>query len=348
MLEQVIPARANVSKGILIEPSILDRSKIKINRPIAENIYHSASFDLTQNQTITLDLPYYTSSLDVELNRQFEVTTPFYTSSYDVDNLVSLNSEYSSFEATQSIVTDELVKGDILVNSGSTMGGIEISINAGLRNPTILGEYDLEESYQQVGNDADSPFNLGFGLYGENGALDRTYFREDGTLVLTQRYNAYIITVKYARLVPYRVPANGLSSSLFNTTKLGATDKIELETKYRFEKKLILINPIENNIFKTPTLHSFYVNVLAGLGTFPFGKGVITDIKVFDGYTTGHYRNTKDTARGLENSFYLGSKQSSTTTLDGASAVEVFVTNPNRLKVADSGRGSGEPILEVD
>ncbi len=348
MLEQVIPARANVSKGILIEPSILDRSKIKINRPIAENIYHSASFDLTQNQTITLDLPYYTSSLDVELNRQFEVTTPFYTSSYDVDNLVSLNSEYSSFEATQPIVTDELVKGDILVNSGSTMGGIEISINAGLRNPTILGEYDLEESYQQVGNDADSPFNLGFGLYGENGALDRTYFREDGTLVLTQRYNAYIITVKYARLVPYRVPANGLSSSLFNTTKLGATDKIELETKYRFEKKLILINPIENNIFKTPTLHSFYVNVLAGLGTFPFGKGVITDIKVFDGYTTGHYRNTKDTARGLENSFYLGSKQSSTTTLDGASAVEVFVTNPNRLKVADSGRGSGEPILEVD
>ena len=27
---------------------------------------------------------------------------------------------------------------------------------------------------------------------------------------------------------------------------------------------------------------------------------------------------------------------------------ETFVTNPNTLKVSDSGRGSGEPILEVE
>jgi len=205
----------------------------------------------------------------------------------------------------------------------------------------------LEESYQQMEMMLIS-INKGFGLYGQKGALDRTYYREDGTLVLTQRYNAYIITVRYARQVPYRIPSNGLSSSLFDTTKLGADDKIQLETKYRYEKKLILINPIENNVFKTPTQHSFYVNILAELGSFPYQKGIITDIKVFDGYTSGHYRYTKDTARGLENSFYEGSKQTSLTTIDGSAAVEVFVTNPNRLKVAASGRGSGEPILEVD
>jgi len=28
--------------------------------------------------------------------------------------------------------------------------------------------------------------------------------------------------------------------------------------------------------------------------------------------------------------------------------VETFTTNPNILRVADTGRGSGEPILEVD
>jgi hypothetical protein len=51
---------------------------------------------------------------------------------------------------------------------------------------------------------------------------------------------------------------------------------------------------------------------------------------------------------GLENSFFIGSKQTSLTTLDGTSPVEVFVTNPNRLRVSPAGRGSGEPILEVD
>lgn len=105
---------------------------------------------------------------------------------------------------------------------------------------------------------------------------------------------------------------------------------------------------MENSTFKTPTAHSFYADISSNLGVFPYGKGVITSIEVFDGYTSGHYRYTKDITTGLENSFFEGSKQTSLTTPDGASPVEVFVTNPNRLKVAPSGRGSGEPILEVD
>ena len=50
----------------------------------------------------------------------------------------------------------------------------------------------------------------------------------------------------------------------------------------------------------------------------------------------------------MENSFFNGSKQTSATTLDGGSPVVSFTTNPNTLKVSDSGRGSGEPILEVE
>lgn len=354
MLEQVIPARANVSKGILIEPSLLDRSKIKINRPVAENIFYTTSFDLTSTQNITFEVPYFSGSLNLETQTSLEVTTPFYSSSYSVDDLMNINSDFIYYTASNTIVTDELISSEIIYNSGSTMGGIEIIIDAGVKNATIVGEYDLENSYQQVGNDPDSPFNLGFGLYGDNGALDRTYFREDGTLILTQRYNAYLITVRYARYIPKRVPINGVSSSLYNTQKLGATDKIELELIYRYEKKLILIDPIDYSpsvvppAFRGPLQHSFYTGVSSNLGVYPYKNGIITEIEIFDGYTKGHYRYTKDTARGLENSFYEGSKQTSNTTLDATSAVEVFVTNPNRLRVSPSGRGSGEPILEVD
>jgi hypothetical protein len=100
--------------------------------------------------------------------------------------------------------------------------------------------------------------------------------------------------------------------------------------------------------FRSPLQHSFYIDILANLGTYPYKNGVITAIEPFVGLTSGHYSNTKDTARGLENSFYGGSKQTSRTTLDGTPAVETFSTNPNRLRVGPTGRGSGEPILEVD
>jgi hypothetical protein len=135
---------------------------------------------------------------------------------------------------------------------------------------------------------------------------------------------------------------------------LSATDKVVLEKIERYEKKLILINPIDYSptvippAFRGPLQHSFYIDILANLGTYPYKNGVITAIEPFVGLTSGHYSNTKDTARGLENSFYGGAKQTSLTTLDGTPAVETFTTNPNRLRVGAAGRGSGEPILEVD
>ena len=67
-----------------------------------------------------------------------------------------------------------------------------------------------------------------------------------------------------------------------------------------------------------------------------------------DGYFTTHYKFVEDLPTGLENSYFNGAKQTSTTTLDGGDAVVTFVTNPNTLKVSDTGRGSGEPILEVE
>ena len=351
MLTQVIPARANVSKGLLIEPSLLERSKIKITKPVAENILHTASINTMDNILIEMSVPTYTGSLNMNDSITFEATLPHYSGSYDIIENLNITTEYPTYGGNYSVIGNITSSASILSNLPNA-GGIIIEIDCGLKFPTVLGEVDLEDSYQQIGNDADSPFNKGFGLVGFNGAVDRTYYDDNGNLVLTQRYNSYIITVKYTRSIPRRVPANGLSSSLFNTTKLSATDKVVLEKVERYEKKLILIDPIDYSLvtpaFRSPLQHSFYIDILAGVGTYPYKNGVITAIQPFVGLTSGHYSNTKDTSRGLENSFYEGSKQTSRTTLDGTSAVETFTTNPNRLRVGAAGRGSGEPILEVD
>ena len=353
MLEQVIPVRANVSKGLLIEPSLLERSKIKINRPIGENILHTASINVMESTLIEMNVPSYTGSLDMNEDIRIEATIPYYSGSYDIIQNLNITTDYPTFGTNYSVIGNITSSASILSNIPNA-GGIVIEIDCGLNEPTILGEVDLEDAYQQVGNDPDSPFNKGFGIVGFNGTVDRTYYKDSGNLVLTERYNSYIITVKYTRSIPRRVPANGLSGSLFNTTKLSPTDKVVLEKVNRYEKKLILIEPIDYSpsvnppAFRGPLLHSFYIDILANLGTYPYKNGVIIAIEPFSGLTSGHYSNTKDTSRGLENSFYGGAKQTSRTTLDGTPAVESFSTNPNRLRVGPAGRGSGEPILEVD
>ena len=88
-------------------------------------------------------------------------------------------------------------------------------------------------------------------------------------------------------------------------------------------------------------------------------KGVVNKLlectlqkKIFnifgDGTSSRDYIYVKDTSLGMENSFFNGCKQTQATTIDGGPAFETFVTNPNTLKVSDSGRGSGEPILDVE
>ena len=83
-------------------------------------------------------------------------------------------------------------------------------------------------------------------------------------------------------------------------------------------------------------------------GGFPVVGGRITNVIRVDGYTKYHYKRVGDLTKGLQNSFYNGSKNTAATTLDGSPPVEVFVTNPNTLRVNKAGRDSNEPILEVE
>ena len=83
--------------------------------------------------------------------------------------------------------------------------------------------------------------------------------------------------------------------------------------------------------------------------TFPTGSDIVS-AEPLDGYYRTHYRYTSGTRHwtALQNLYYLGCKQTDDTTPDGLPAVQSFTTNPNILRVADTGRGSGEPILTVD
>jgi hypothetical protein len=76
--------------------------------------------------------------------------------------------------------------------------------------------------------------------------------------------------------------------------------------------------------------------------------GNIISVQLVDGYLPTHNKFVSDLSTGQKNSYYLGSKNTINSTIDGASPVETFTTNPNTLKVNKAGRDASEPILNVE
>jgi hypothetical protein len=335
MITQIPGQRVKLLTGLLIEPSILDRSKIKITKPSAEDIYHTASISFINNLDLNGEDQTLNAIFDqTDFAKTFESEISSLSSSIETSDIFVFSGENGTYSASYSWYESVGLNGESIYSVGSNGGSIEAIIDSKYQDATVIAEFELENSYENIGFDEDSPFVKGFGVFGQNGAIDRTYRRDDGTLVLTERNNAYLLTIKYTRDVP-------------NTTIAGVTT---YESVAKYEKKLLFVTQSDANAggaFRSPSQHSFYTYITASLGTYPYDNGVVTSIQLFDGYTTGHYRFTKDTTKGLQNSYFNGSKQTSLTTLDGTNPVEIFSTNPNTLKVSNAGRGSGEPILEV-
>jgi hypothetical protein len=94
------------------------------------------------------------------------------------------------------------------------------------------------------------------------------------------------------------------------------------------------------------TYDTFRVSILHS-GSVSLG-GDIVEVTPLNGYFRTHYKFTNNLSEGMQRSYWKGSVQTATSTPDGLSPIETFTTNPNILRVAKTGRGSGEPILEVD
>jgi len=183
--------------------------------------------------------------------------------------------------------------------------------------PTITTEFDLGiETYGQSEYEM-----IGFGIYAQDGNAIRTYFNKDNRRV-TERIKVQLITEEKERIVTkfaVTASANGLGDP-----RGGYISDIQTYTETKLN-----IQPFSGS-------------------TIPTIQGNIIAVKPVNGYLPTHYRNTSDLTKGLENSFFRGSKNTAATTLDGSSPIETFVSNPNTLRVNKTGRDSSEPILEVE
>ena len=317
VLESLTPARAKVSSGLLIEPHILERSKIEQKPTVASKHNYESKINTQEDITINFSNKgiegIISSSADISLVGTNDNYVTIVTAS---DNHI-LSGDRTDYLAIITQSNDIVTSGEITVNSGSDMGGISISVDAHFTG-SVQGAYD-STAYQQIGMGPESLTQAGFGLYGVNGTAVRTRLDKNNNFV-KERVKVYLLKEQFTQDVPENINANdsSLGTQLVSTTK-----------------------------------HRFKVNILPFTGsdgneTSSSVAGDIVEVTALNGYFPTHYSNVGDLTSGMENSFFNGSKQTSATTLDGGSPVQTFTTNPNTLRVSDAGRGSGEPILEVD
>ena len=308
-IKKMLPARVKATTGLLIEPHFLERSKVAQKKPTGDDYQQETQIHYGDTTILTGDNEQYETIINADLS----------------EDIFGENYQYEGEIFTASIdnIIAENYQYDTLVSSSSPLTSAEsyqqnIEISVGLEDPTILTEIDIYDINTIVGQ---SDYEkIGFGIYGQNGHSIRTYLDENNRVV-KQRIKVDLIKEQKQRdIVKYKVVVNGqgdprggmiLTSSVYYETKLN-------------------------------------IQPFSGSKVINAGTGSIVEVIPLSGYLPTHFRNTSDLTRGLENSFFRGSKNTAATTLDGSPPVETFNTNPNTLRVNKAGRDASEPILEVE
>jgi hypothetical protein len=309
-IKKMLPARVKATTGLLIEPHILERSKIARKRPIGEDYQEEAIIHYKDTTIMTSENNQYDALVNTDLS----------------ENLIGENNQYDSIidaNLSENLIVDSYQYDSLIDNNDTTITNAEsyqqdVTIDAGLDEPTITTEINL--GIETIGQTAYE--TIGFGIYAENGYAIRTYFDKDSRRI-KERIKVDLVKEEKQKIVTkfaVTASANGLGDPRGGYVS-------DIQTYY--ETKL--------NI--QPYSGSKVINV---------GTGSIVEVTPVDGYLPTHYRNTSDLTRGLENSFFRGSKNTAATTLDGSSPIETFVSNPNTLTVNRTGRNTSEPILEVE
>ena len=314
VLDDLAPARAKVSKGLLIEPHYLERSKIKWTKPESERNDFDTTIPTFDDVSIDSTYDYNEGELNVQEIANLESNLNNFDGIVDANNGIVLESTNPTYESTIDYNFVDIL--DTEYPTYPAQGSVNIECPTGA---SLYGEADSFSS-TQIGMDKNSLANLGYGLYAKRGnSVYRTFDDIFGNLETTgSRVSAFL--VKETKAKKKKVQTGGYPAT--------TSGPVKYSTLTTFEDK-------------------YYVSLLPFSGSVSVGNDIV-QVTPINGYLPTHYKFVNGLGEGLQRTFWKGSKQTLGTTPDGLSPVETFTTNPNILRVAKTGRGSGEPILEVD
>ncbi len=311
-IKKMLPARVKATTGLLIEPHILERSTIKQSKPTG-SVYQQESVVNTKTHILTTaETNQYETIIDNNLSQKISGETNQYEGNVYTASIDRLQAENYQYETPIDVNNELLTSGDYYQQ--------EVIINSQLNKNTILTEIDVYDINKVIGQTEYE--TIGFGIYAENGYAIRNYIDKEGRKI-KERIKVDLITEQKSREVQKPriiVPSTGKADPRGGYY---TTSSLYIETRLNIQQ-------------------------YSGSKTITAGTGSIISVKPVNGYLGAHYRNTSDLTTGMRNSYFLGSKNTSATTLDGTPPVETFLTNPNTLRVNRAGRDASEPILEIE
>ena len=310
VLEDLVPARAKVSKGLLIEPHYLERSKTQWKPASSERGDYETSINVDDDVELIADNNQFEGIIDGESDVQLSYQYDNYDANIDGDNDINLVSTTPFYDA--DITTEDT----ILLNGEYPSYDSYIEVQTGAKLSALVDT----DTFQQIGMERDSLTNAGFGLYAPITTTGIVTKLDIFGNITSSREQIYLIKESYVETISTQT--EGYPA----TTNNEAVKYEDVDvTKYKYK-----------------------VSTIPYGGSTPSVGNDIVEVTPLVGYFPTHYRYKNNLPQGMKNSFFEGSKQTAATTPDGLSPVETFTTNPNILRVADTGRGSGEPILQVD
>jgi hypothetical protein len=309
VLEELVPARAKVSKGLLIEPHILERSKTRWTKPVSEKRDYDGSIDVADTNTIESEYNVKMAEISAQDNVVLDSDLKNYDANIDADNVINLISTTPFYDSEINVADSTEFETEYPTYNSE----IEVPFNT-----TLNAEVD-SYSFTQIGMERDSLENAGFGLYAQEGT---------GSITTIDIFG----NVSSSRQLIFQVKEQFVEKVQVQTAGWPSTTNDE---------------PVAYEIQEVVN-HKYRVSILPVGASIPSVGNNIVEVTPLNGYFPTHYRYKNNLSKGLQDMFFQGSKQTATTTPDGLSPVESFTTNPNILRVANTGRGSGEPILEVD
>lgn len=358
-LREMLPARANVTTGLLIAPHLLERNRVNINRPKAE----AESLEGIVKETQITDLVGAYEVLESELNLE-DTISHISANNEDLDVTLDATQTYSfsADDLTHNVIINTDL-GNVASADWETYGG---EIDYRRISSSIQTEFDLLNAGQVVGMD-NNYINYGFNTYFDNG-YGKYYYEENGSFK-SKQIRAFLVTRKSTIIQNvttfYSIDATGLSlpangGYILYTDLLGneVTLAIDENILYNFYASEILYNGLigctlqniigsESNVATSSYAQELIIQESGSTANLVDGYNIIGAITA-SGYLPSHYIYKGEKHTGIQNLFFRGSKQTIDTTIDGKSPVETFVTNPTTLRVTAQGRSNNEPILEVD
>ena len=313
VLESLVPARAIVSSGLLIEPHILERNKVKRTKPQAVDFgskFQDGVLDAREAyQLAMIPISQWPADLRLQeqvrlagLQNQFETLVPSVRPTFtgDTTNFLSQIRDLTpTFVSTYDLIDGTITDSKVV--------------------DKLLRQFEAFGAQNQIGIDTDSIVNGLAGITAQNGFAYITKLDGQGNIIKEHK-QVFAVTDTFTIKEPQLI--NSLDPSL------GYHDVDVTKTK-----KYIVFADIGDN----------------GPQVGQPGKfGTITAVERVNS-NGGKVRGGSNMGEKYgKRSFKNRSLQTNRTTLDGKSPIETFCTNPNILKVADTSRGAGEPILEVD